>query len=191
MKRSRLNRQKKTPLAKLKRECEVIWKQVVLRLHQQCEGFYYRQEEIDGQSGVLTMMRCQNASTVAHHFIRRSKSMNTFLCVSNGVGLCSTCHARIHVADDKLIEAQLVLRRGEGWLNILMAMSKVKVHANRVWFETNKETLEDYLKTLKEMPDGFRENDQTQEGDASVQLRRDDLGPSEHPLLPQVQERSE
>lgn len=136
--KTKLRRQKKTPIAKLKREAEAIWKRIVLKLHPICEGC----EMVNG-----VVVPCPNKAEVAHHMIRRSKSLNTFVAISNGLSLCFRCHSRIHLADDKLIEAQIVLRRGEGWLNELVAMSKQIVHANRYWWELVIEGLKGYEDT--------------------------------------------
>jgi 5-methylcytosine-specific restriction endonuclease McrA len=55
----------------------------------------------------------------AHHYFYRSSCSHLRFDLDNLIVLCMKCHARLHFRDPKLVEAQIIAKKGEKWLSEL------------------------------------------------------------------------
>jgi len=78
---------------------------------------------------------CGKPSTVAHHFIRKSKSNYLRYAVKNCIPLCIKCHYEIHSWREGELSGLITLRKGEKWLKNLIKDKNKLVSTTLKWYE--------------------------------------------------------
>lgn len=62
---------------------------------------------------------CGKETQVAHHFIKKSTSLNLRYDLNNLINLCHACHQRLHFNDEGLWNGRIALIKGKEWLDNL------------------------------------------------------------------------
>lgn len=91
--------------AKLRSQCDKLWYQIVIARNPFCEV-------------------CGEPTIYAHHFYFKSSCPALRYEIENGVGLCVKCHPKLHFRDPKMVEEQIIKKRGLKWLQKLQKLSK-------------------------------------------------------------------
>ena len=81
---------------KLKKECDKLWRQIVLETHPFCEV-------------------CQKPSCHPHHFFPKGNFSQLRYSLDNGIGLCNCCHIAHHFKGDPRIHQKIIEKRGIKW----------------------------------------------------------------------------
>lgn len=84
---------------------------------------------------------CGQPSTVAHHFIRKSKSNYLRYSVKNCIPLCQKCHYELHSWRDGELSGLIVLRKGEKWYKDIVKDKNKLVSTNLAWYESKIKVL--------------------------------------------------
>jgi 5-methylcytosine-specific restriction endonuclease McrA len=68
--------------------------------------------------GRLVFKTCYFGHTYSciHHFVRKSQSLFLRYELKNAIPVCQGCHCSIHIAENTMLEARFVLKKGEDWL---------------------------------------------------------------------------
>jgi hypothetical protein len=69
---------------------------------------------------------CGAPADLMHHFIEKSRSNYLRFNEINLVPLCKKCHFKHHNTGDATIHATIIQKRGLGWLNKIIELSKIK-----------------------------------------------------------------
>lgn len=92
----------KNPKTRLRNKASKMWKILIIDRHgPNCE--------LCGGNWRIT----------AHHFFYKSSSGHLRYDLNNGICLCAKCHARLHFRDPKLVEGEIIKKRGKKWYNKL------------------------------------------------------------------------
>ncbi len=85
---------------------------------------------------------CGQKSTVAHHFIRKSKSNYLRYAVKNGIPLCQKCHYELHSWRDGELSGQIALIKGDDWYQEIVGDKNKLVSTNLAWYQSKIKILE-------------------------------------------------
>jgi 5-methylcytosine-specific restriction endonuclease McrA len=92
---------------RLRSKADELWRKACLQKYgkrcELCEGTY---------------------NTTPHHFFYKSSFGHLRYDIANGVILCQKCHAKLHFQDPKLMEAEIIKKRGRKWHNRLMKRAR-------------------------------------------------------------------
>jgi len=86
---------------------------------------------------------CGQPTSVAHHFIRKSKSNYLRYAVKNGIPLCVKCHYEIHSWREGELSGLITLRKGEEWFKDIVADKNKLVKLSNKWYEDKIKLLEE------------------------------------------------
>jgi hypothetical protein len=123
---------KKNPKQLLEKKCDSLCTPVVKVIHPFCEA-------------------CGQPTQVAHHFIERSRSNRLRYDLNNLIGLCNSCHVKIHNRFGNSISGCLDIadiirnKRGEDWYQKLKITAREIVKTDISWYEKNLSELEESL----------------------------------------------
>jgi len=88
-----------------------------------------------------------NYLTTAHHYWLRSDAIHLIYEPLNFITLCCKCHTKLHFRDQKVVEYQIIAKRGKKWLNKL---NKLKEKAPEGSFKTIQ-WIEEQIEKLNEI----------------------------------------
>ena len=114
-------------IKQLKKECDAMLTPIAKLLHPECEN-------------------CQEPTTVGHHWIERSQSMHLTYNIANLIGLCKSCHYKIHnksrnnIVQSYNICSKIISNRGIVWFKIQEEFKNTKVrYVKADWIEIHEE----------------------------------------------------
>lgn len=122
--RKRIRKQSNQPIPKLKRKADRALQD------------YFRSKN-------LKCFVCNRRAEVMHHFVPQSQSAFLKYSEDNLVELCHSCHFRHHRTNDPTIHATIMMRKGQEWINKIMAARKKYLDTN------NRKFLEDIINKYK------------------------------------------
>jgi len=132
VKRTPLAKKGKSDVAKLQKECDKYLTPIAKLLHPKCEG-------------------CGQETTVGHHWIEKSRSNRLRHDPLNIIGLCQSCHVKIHnrfgnnIVGGLDIAQKIINQRGIEWKEEMDMVGREIVKTNAVWYEKQRDNLEDVL----------------------------------------------
>lgn len=133
MKRSSLRKTGKSETSKLQKKCDSLLTPIIKKKYPKCEG-----------CGI-------NPTTVAHHWIEKSRSSNLRYDLRNIIPLCAVCHVKIHnrfgnnVVGGVDIADKIINKRGKVWKRHMDEEANVIVKTNKAWYESKLAELEKNL----------------------------------------------
>jgi len=131
-----MTKKSKRPTAKLERRNDALITPVVKVLHPLCEA-------------------CNQPTQVGHHFIERSRSNRLRYDTINLIGLCASCHVKIHNRFGNSISGCLDIadiirkKRGDTWYDQLKITAREIVKTDELWYEKWFEILSEQLQNIK------------------------------------------
>jgi len=118
-------------IKKLRKESDKIWQQIIQKLHPICEG-------------------CKKEkSQVGHHFIEKSLSNALRYDINNGIGLSNKCHFLLHTRSDGNIYANIILSRGQEWVDYINEQRKKPTKTTLKWYESHLKILNKELSIIQ------------------------------------------
>jgi hypothetical protein len=133
--RRRLPRAKKTPLAKLKKEADRLWREAVLKR----DGYKCRNCEQPQESLANNGLSLQGA----HGFRRRTYGRVRW-DLENGFALCERCHVFFTWRETEW-GLWMVTQLGRETLDLLLAKSRAPFKINRLFLEQKIEELKNVV----------------------------------------------
>ena len=70
---------------------------------------------------------CDCQFQVMHHFVLKSHSNRLRFDKINLIPLCKVCHSKVHGFHGELINAEIILKRGQKWLTTLRELEREKI----------------------------------------------------------------
>lgn len=132
MKRTPLAKNGKSTTSKLQKECDKHMTPIAKLLHPRCEG-------------------CGAETEVGHHWIEKKRSNRLRHDPENIIGLCNSCHVKIHnrfgnnIVGGVDIAEKIIRQRGIEWKERMDMVGREIVKTNEAWYEKQRELLEDIL----------------------------------------------
>ena len=127
MKRTRLKRKSKTPVALLRERADALCTPVAMKLHPKCE------------------LLCGRDTQVGHHYIRKAKSNALRYYIPNLIGLCNNCHGELHKWNETICSNRIRDIRGEDWWKDIYARKESYCKVDRFFYENGYRTLNEAL----------------------------------------------
>lgn len=84
---------------------------------------------------------CGGEYSCLHHLVRKSQSLYTRYDIRNGIAVCVKCHCLIHQAQDSIIEARVIMDKGDEWLKEMEAKRRVIVYNKLDFLKEKNEML--------------------------------------------------
>ena len=134
---------KKKPTYKEKLKSERLYKKKLIK-----KGNILLKEVCLKQNGIRCELCNGTFKATAHHYYYRSDSPHLIYEPLNFITLCAKCHSRLHFRDPKIVEAQIVAKRGKAWLNKLTRKRKNAPQGTfktTLWFEAELKKLKKIL----------------------------------------------
>jgi len=125
-----------------RKEADRIWQQIVQKLHPICEG--------------CKKGKTQEKTQVGHHFIEKSLSNALRYDIKNGIGLSNKCHFLLHTRSDGGIYANIILNRGQKWVDYIEQNRKKLIKTNLKWYENHIERLTKELLKIEKIYESKR-----------------------------------
>lgn len=99
-------------------QADKIWFSILYLKHPYCEA-------------------CSKPTNQIHHYFAKGSCGHLRYDLDNGVGLCMHCHSLLHFKDAKLIESQVIEKRGQEWHDKLLkkARKRPSSFSNVKWFK--------------------------------------------------------
>jgi 5-methylcytosine-specific restriction endonuclease McrA len=89
-----------------------IKKDTIKKYQHKCDKFL---QEI-GRQVYTRCLVCNADYSCLHHFVHKSQSTALRYDWTNCIPLCAKCHSLIHIGQNELITANIVVFKGSGWL---------------------------------------------------------------------------
>jgi len=127
---------------KKRKEADALWQQIVRKLHPICEG--------------CRKGKTQEKTQVGHHFIEKSLSNALRYDIENGIGLSNKCHFLLHTRSDGSISANIILNRGQEWVDSINKKRHQLTKPNLKWYKDHIKRLNKELLKIKKIYENKR-----------------------------------
>ena len=94
---------------------------------------------------------CGQETTVGHHWIENSRSNNLRYNPENLIGLCQSCHYKIHNRNGTMIMTShdivddIIQKRGKDWKELMDLEGRKIIKTDVKWYEDNLQRLNENI----------------------------------------------